>query len=139
MSSCKDTSAVVGCYTGGAAPVSVTIHYTYDYNGAPQVHITDLSGAVIAGATLANTSLGACQVAPPQVEWQDLCDVQANGTAVQFSRRVITTFSTTGVPTNTVADFKLDRITAYATTGTVGECPICPPLTAAQRGVQAIW
>lgn len=140
MSTCKDSSTVLGCYTAaGASPVSVVIHFTYDYAGQPGVHITDASGAVIAGATLANTTLGACPVAPPTIGWDDLCDTQANGTAVQFSRRTITTFNAAGIPTDTVTDFKLDHVTPYVVTGTVGMCPVCPPLTAAQRGIQATW
>lgn len=61
MANCYNNSAVVGCYTNAAGvSTSVVIHYTYDANGNPGVHITDSSGTVIPGASLANTVPGAC-------------------------------------------------------------------------------
>lgn len=137
MSDCYNNSAVAGCYTGGASPQSVVIHYTYDNAGAPAVHITDLAGAPIAGATALNTSVGTCALAPATVEQNELCDVQADGSSVQFIRRTITTFDASGVPTVTVADFELDYVTAYTVTGDVGNCPTCAELAA--RGLQTAW
>lgn len=137
MSKCLNNTTVLGCYTGGAGPVSVVIHYAYDNQGAPAVRITDLAGAPIAGATLANTSAGACAVPSPDVEWVELCDTAANGVVTGFTRRSITSFDAAGVPTTTVANFQLDRVTVYAPTGTVGLCEACAPL--ASRGIQAAW
>lgn len=139
MSDCFNNAAIAGCYTGGASPVSVVIHYTYDNQGAPAVRITDASGAPIAGATLANTTVGACALSPAIVEQNELCDVQADGSSVQFVRRTITSFDASGVPTVTVTDWALDYVTAYTVTGTVSQCPTCNPLDAGQRGIQAAW
>lgn len=138
MSQCKNNEAVLGCYNDGTnPPQTVTVHYTYDGAGQPAVHITDLAGAVVAGATAANTSLGSCSVPSPDVEWETLCDVQADGSSVQFVRRSITSFSGLGVPTTVVADFTPDQVTPYTVTGTVGTCPTCPELAA--RGLQTAW
>lgn len=137
MTACLNNTAVAGCYNSPGGPVSVTIHYTYDNAGAPGMHITDITGAVIAGATAANTSVGACAVASPDVEWLSLCDVNA-GVSTKFERRSITSFAPDGTPTTVTTDFEQDRVTAYVATGTVGECA-CDPLPAAQRGIQAAW
>jgi hypothetical protein len=138
MSQCLNNAAVIGCYSDGTnAPVSVVIHYSYDNEGQPAVHITDLAGAVVAGATLANTTVGQCAMIPPDVEWEELCDVQANGSSTPFMRRTITTFDGLGAPTVAVADFALDQVTAYTLTGTAGSCPTCAELPA--RGLQTAW
>jgi hypothetical protein len=137
MSDCYQTVPVAGCYTGGAAPVSVLIHTTYDHAGQPAVRITDLASVVIAGATAANTSIGACAIAPPDVEWEPMCDVQADGSSVEFLRRSITAFNAAGTPAVTVTDWELDKVTAYVLTGTADFCPTCGQLPA--RGLQTAW
>lgn len=138
MSQCLNNTAVIGCYKDGTnPPQSVVIHYAYDNEGQPAVHITDLAGVVVADATVANTSLGACIVPSPDVEWETLCDVQVDGSSVQFIRRSITSFDGLGNPTTVVADFAPDQITPYTVTGTVGACPACPELSA--RGLQTAW
>jgi len=138
MSDCYNNAAVAGCYTDGVnAPVSVVIHYTYDNQGAPAVHITDLAGVPVAGATATNTSVGACALTPPDVEWEILCDVAADGSSVPFARRKITSFDGLGVPTVAVADFETDYETPYTVVGTVGICPTCEELAA--RGLQTAW
>jgi hypothetical protein len=61
---CLNNTSVVGCYKDGAGVLHpVVIHYTLDNQGAPKVVITDVAGVVVAGATVANTTAGAC-VAP---------------------------------------------------------------------------
>jgi hypothetical protein len=138
MSECLNNSTVVGCFDDGASPPkSVVIHYTYDNLGAPAVRITDASGAVVAGATVLNTTPGACPVASPDVEFAQLCDLQGDGTVTEFIRRTVTTFDAAGVPTTVTADLELDHNTAYSPTGTVVACGDCPPLAA--RGLQAAW
>ena len=138
MSECLNNTSVVGCFNDGvAAPQSVVIHYTFDNLGAPAVRITDSAGVVVAGATVANTSAGACAVASPDVEFAQLCDLQADGTVVEFIRRSITSFSALGVPTTATANLALDHTTAYVPTGTVVACGDCPPLAA--RGLQTTW
>lgn len=138
MSNCYTNTAVAGCYSDGTnPPVSVVIHYIYDNAGQPAVRITDLAGAVVAGADLTNTTVGACALAPADTEFETLCDVQADGSSVQFVRRTITTIDSFGVPTVAVADFELDYATAYTVTGTAGACPTCAELAA--RGLQTAW
>ena len=138
MSDCRDTNAVLGCYNDGVnPPVTVMVTHVHDFQGAPAAIITDITGAVIAGATLANTTLGACVLASPTVEFNELCDMQADGSSVQFVRRTITSVDGLGVPTVAVANFAMDYTTAYVPTGTVGQCPTCAELTA--RGLQTTW
>lgn len=138
MSQCLNNTAVLGCYSDGTnPPQSVVIHYAYDNEGAPATYITDLSGAIIAAATVANTTPGACALPTPDVEWIELCDEQADGTSIQFMRRSITTFDGLGVATVVTDDFALDHTTPYTVTGTAGKCPTCPELTA--RGLQTAW
>lgn len=139
MTQCFNNTAVAGCYTGGAAPVSVVIHYIYDNVGTPSVVITDISGAVVAGATLANTTAGACALPSPVTEFNELCDIQANGSSIPFVRRTITTINGSGVATVAVADFAMDYTTPYTVTGTAGNCPTCAELLVASRGIQADW
>lgn len=144
MSQCLNNTAVAGCYSDGTnAPASVVIHYSYDNQGQPAVHITDVAGAVVAGATLANTTVGQCAMIPPDVEWEELCDVQADGSSIPFMRRTITTFNGLGVPTVAVADFTLDQVTAYTVTGTAGVCPTWSNVPSSAelpaRGLQTAW
>jgi hypothetical protein len=139
MSDCRDSGVVLGCFAAGGAalPVTVAIHYEYDYAGAPAVRITDLAGAPVAGATLANTTLGACAIIPPDVEWEMLCDVQPDGSSVEFFRRSITSFDAAGTPTVVVTNWALDKVTAYVPVGVVDACPSCADI--AVRGLVAAW
>lgn len=138
MSDCFDNATVVGCFNDGVnPPQSVVVHYTYDNLGAPAVRITNAAGAVVAGATAANTTPGACPVASPDVEFEQLCDLQADGTTIEFLRRSVTSFNAAGVPTSVVTDLELDKVTVYAPSGTVVACGDCTPLAA--RGLQAAW
>lgn len=57
---CLNNAAVSGCYNG----TPVVLHYTYDNSGQPQVRITDIAGAVVAGANAANTRVGDCPPIP---------------------------------------------------------------------------
>jgi hypothetical protein len=85
---CYDYSVIPGCYLNGAgARTSVVIHYYTDYAGQPATRITDTAGVIIAGATAANTSPGACMidVGEYQVELSDLilgCALDAEGQAI---------------------------------------------------------
>jgi len=136
---CLNNTSVVACHTSATGPISAVIHYTFDNAGAPKVVITDSGGVIIPAATVANTKAGQCPVAPNDVEWLTMCDVQADGSIVRFEQRTITSWDSLNVPTSVTAFFAPDRTTAYVPTGTVGECDTCQPLTAAQRGVQAAW
>lgn len=140
MSDCFDSYGVAGCHTAAdGSLVPVVLHYVNDNVGAPAVVITDVAGAVVALADESNTVAGACPLPLPDVEWQQLCDVQADGSVVPFMCQVITTFAADGTPTNASANFELDKETPYTVTGTVAECPQCEPLADGERGIQPAW
>lgn len=138
MSECRNNTSLPGCFNDGVnPPQSVVVHYTFDNLGAPAVYITNTEGAPVAGATAANTSPGACPVASPDIEFAQLCDLQGDGTTIEFIRQTVTTFDAAAVPTKVVVNLALDLVTAYAPTGTVVACGDCPPLPA--RGLQTAW
>lgn len=138
MSECLNNTSVVGCFNNGLVNIPVVIHYTFDNLGAPQVRVTDgITGDVVAAATSANTTPGACPIASPDVEFLELCDVQANGTVVEFIRRNVTVFDQAANPVSTVTDLQADLLTPYVVTGTVKACGDCPPLAA--RGLLTTW
>lgn len=142
MSFCKDFEAVPVCataadgsretyfahyqYAEGAAQLEVAVTYT----GADNVPV-DLSAFTVVP--------GACPVFQPDVEYERLCDVQANGTFTEFFCRTVVSFDASGLPVDPVQVdyFALDKITPYVPTGTVGPCPDCPPATAS--GVLTTW
>jgi hypothetical protein len=104
---CYDYSAVLGCHTTSAGiKQSVVLHYYTDYDGQPAVRITNATGDIIAGATAANTTAGACliDIGEQQVELSDFtlgCALDAQGNAigpVVLSRRFN---EETGVETQT--------------------------------------
>lgn len=137
MSNCRNNTSVPGCFDNAGVKTNVVIHYTFDDAGQPAVRITDTAGVIVAAATAANTVPGACAAAASDVEWEQLCDVAANGSSTPFFRRSITSFDAAGVPTTVTADYQLDKVTVYAPAGTVGACPTCAQLAA--RGLQAAW
>lgn len=62
--SCHEMTSVVGCHTTALdVQVPVVVHFRHDGAGAPAAYITDVSGAVVPGASLANTRPGPCS--PP--------------------------------------------------------------------------
>jgi hypothetical protein len=136
---CLNNTSVAGCYASATGNIGVVIHYTFDNAGAPKVIIADVGGAVVAGATLANTTAGACAVASPDVEWLTMCDTLPSGAIVRFEQRTITSWNAANVPASTTAFFAADRTTVYVPAGTVAVCENCQPLTTAQRGVQTAW
>jgi hypothetical protein len=130
--SCRIVDKEIACYTvTGGAPTSVFANSVYDANGVLiALYYTDPAGAVVdtsAGTVVA----GSCPVASPDVEWEKLCDVQADGSVVEFLRRSITRFNPDGTVIDPVevADFEVDKVTAYTITGTVGDCSTCPVST----------
>ena len=135
---CNQVTAVPGCYSDGTnAPVSVIIHTIYDGAGQPAVIISDIAGTPIAGATLANTTVGACVLPAPDFEWVRLCDKQADGSSIEFFRRSISSLDGLGNPSVSIKDYELDQVTEYTVTGTVDDCPTCKLLAA--RGLVTTW
>ena len=138
---CKELSTALVCFNNGTANETLVAHYEYGANatgGTILVSTRYTNAAGVPVDTSAGTvTAGACALTPPDVEFEKLCDVNA-GVATEFLRRPITTFSSTGVPTVTVTDWQLDKVTAYVATGTVGSCnQDCDPSVAA--GVLAVW
>ena len=124
---CNDFSTALVCFDDGAtAPQTLVAHYEYgkDSSGATilvATRYTDSAGAPV-DTSAGNVSAGACAIAAPDVEWSKLCDVQTNGTVVEFFRRTVTSFDGLGNATVAVTDWALDKTTAYTATGTVAAC-----------------
>jgi hypothetical protein len=125
---CKELSAVAGCLSVAGVPNrSVTIHYEYGlsatgYAALLAVRYTEANGVPIALAAGETVTPGACPVAAPDIEWEKMCDVLANGTVVEFYHRIVTTFDAAAVPTSVVTAWALDKVTAYVVAGTVSSC-----------------
>lgn len=125
---CNDMEIGEVCYREGAlAPRSLHVHHEYGLNADGKVVIvstryTDAKGVPVdtAAGTL---SVGVCPTVPPQVAYDVLCDVQANGSVIEFERRTITSFDALNVATVEVTFWELaDRTVVYVPTGTVAAC-----------------
>lgn len=132
---CTQMSTAEVCYNDGTSNQTLIAHYEYgtDADGFTilvATRYTDASGTPVDTAA-GTVTAGACALTPPDVEWEKLCDVQADGTIVEFFRRSITSFDSTGTPTVVVTDWELDKVTEYTPAGTVGVCnEDCDPATA---------
>lgn len=139
---CTQLALGLGCYDDGTERRTVQIHHEYGVNDAGKTIIvatryTEADGTPI-DTTGGTVTPGACALLPSDVEILDMCDVQADGTIIEFKRRTITTFDSTGAPTTTVSDWLLDFSAEYTPTGTVGVCnEDCDPSTA--EGVLTTW
>lgn len=140
---CTELTTALGCFDDGAGSLqTVVAHYEYGTNAAGvtilvATRYTDIAGTPIdtSGGTV---FAGECPMASPDVEWKTLCDVQADGSVVEFCRRSITSFDATGNATTVTADFETDQTTAYTITGTEGACnEDCDAVTA--QGVLTTW
>lgn len=138
MGICFNTSSVLGCLNNGVDPArTVVLHYHHGVDavdtaapGTPLVSATNIDGSMVDAADLVFITPGACAVPTPDVEFEILCDVQTDGSVVQFVRRKTVSFLSDGSVNVAVLDTELDYSTAYTVTGTVGACPECPPLPA---------
>ena len=141
---CRSVSAVVGCLSVAGVPNrSVVIHYEYGPGATGTTLVatryTEADGVtVIALAAGEVVAPGACAVSAPDIEWEKMCDVQADGSVVEFYHRIVTTFDAAAVPTSVVTPLALDKATAYVVTGTVSicdqECDVVVPV-----GVVTTW
>lgn len=129
MSSCRIVDKETACFTDAlGVPATVYANSVYDANGAViAMYYTDTAGVVV-DTSVGTVSAGSCAVAQPDVEWEQLCDVQTDGTVVGFIRRSITRFDAGGAVIDPVVvnDFEADKVTAYTVTGVVGDCDTCP-------------
>lgn len=140
---CTEMTTASACFTDADGnPQTVVAHYEYGKDAAGSTILvatryTDAAGTPI-DTSLGTVSAGACPVASPDVEWEQRCDVQTDGSIVEFMCRVITTFAPDGTPTSSTEDFELDKTTPYTVTGTVEACGAdCEPATPA--GVLTTW
>ena len=143
MSNCKNFEAVPVCSTAAdGTRKTYFAHYEYGVDAAGvnlvAVRYTDADDVVV-DLSAETVVAGACPVYQPDVEFERLCDVQADGTFVEFLCRTITSFDASGavIDPAQVEYFALDKVTPYVATGTVGPCPECPPATA--QGVLTTW
>lgn len=144
MALCKDFEVVEVCSTaadGTRTPYFAHYEYGADASGESILVATryaDAEGNVVDLSTETVTA-GACPVYQPDVEFSRLCDVQTDGTFVEFLCRTITSFDASGtvIDPAKVDYFELDKVTPYVPTGTVGPCPDCPPAEA--QGVLTTW
>lgn len=130
MSSCSKVEKAIACFTNAAGvPASVFAHTVYDKDGASiALYYTNPADNAIIDTSVGTVTGGACPVAQPDVEWQKLCDIDADGVATPFMCRTITRFDAAGavIAPVEVSNFELDKVTAYVPAGTVGECDVCP-------------
>jgi hypothetical protein len=104
------------------------------------IGITLSPADIMALAQAIGLAVAANDVNPPEVEWEELCDVQANGTIVPFWSRTITTFAINGSITSTIIDnFKPNRVTPYTTTGAIKFCDDNSECPAIALGVVQSW
>lgn len=55
---CTNTNVALACFNG----TTVLVHVIDDGNGKPQTRFINANGDIVVGATLANTTLGACVI-----------------------------------------------------------------------------
>lgn len=127
MSKCVTLSPVLVCYTDTATGAKSTLiqHIIYeDGRAIGQAYTTVADTETIFDISLGTVVGGACPVASPDVEWEKLCDEDANGDVIEFFRRSITSFDANGDVIDPVAtaDFALDKITPYVVAGTIVAC-----------------
>lgn len=156
---CTAMTTALVCYTQpGADPAdpvtrtTLVAHYEYGQDAAGATILvatryTDPDGTPVDTST-GTVVAGACQLSAPDVEWELLCDFVAgdpaaapptNDVTTQFFRRSVTVFDANNdVESVTVADFELDKVTAYVVEGEVVACnQECEPATA--LGVLTTW
>lgn len=141
---CTSISTEPVCFDDGAGNrQSLIAHYEYGLNAAGATILvatryTEADGVTVVDTSAGTVSVGACSVAPPDIEFVKLCDVDAAGVATEFYRKITITFDAAGVPTTTTQDLGLDMVTPYVVAGTVGECnQDCDAKTA--QGVLTTW
>lgn len=139
---CKELSTSLVCFNNGTANETLVAHYEYGTNAAGGVILVSTRYTNAAGVPVDTSAgvvtAGSCATTPSDVEFIQLCDLQTDGTVVEFLRRSITSFDSVGTVTVSVTDWELDKVTAYVPSGTVESCnQECSPKTA--LGVLTSW
>ena len=142
MSKCLTTAPVVVCFTAADGTRTTLLeHVIYGPEGAPigQAFTTAADTETIVDVSAGTIDAGACPIFTPDIEFDDYCDVQADGTFTAFVRRVITSFDPNGVVIDPaqVDDFESDLVTPYVVTGTVVD--ECPCLAQSSLGTITDW
>lgn len=132
MANCINTAPVLVCFTAADGTKSTLLEHVIYENGISigQAFTTVDDTETIFDVSTGTITGGACPIASPDVEWEQLCDIQADGSSIPFFCRTITYFDANGdviVPVAT-ANFELDKVTDYTVVGTVGQCPDCQPV-----------
>lgn len=134
MSNCLNTAPIPVCVTLADGSKATFIEHVIYEKGAPigQGYTTaDDTEALLdpVAEGWLEIAPGSCPMPQPDVEWETLCDVQADGTSVEFMCRTITNFDSTYQPVEPadVDYFEIDKVTAYVPTGTVAPCVKIPP------------
>lgn len=140
---CTTVTTEAVCFDDGAAKASLVAHYEYGKDAAGDLvlvatRFTEADGVTVVDTSAGTVTVGACVVAPPDIEILKLCDTLADGTVVEFLRVVRVQFDANGVQTTTTSDTALDGTTSYVIAGTVGSCgQDCD--AAVPRGVLTAW
>lgn len=126
---CKELATAEVCFDNGAGVLqSLVAHYEYGLNAAGNTILVSTIFADAAGVpvdTSAGTvTVGACATASPSIDWEQLCDVQADGSVVEFMCQVVTSFDANGavIVPSVATNYELDKVTPYTPTGTIGAC-----------------
>ena len=126
--SCRDVETSPACFTDATGDQrGLVLHTVYESGVVIASYFTEGDGVTVVDTSTGTVAAGACPIAQPDVEWEELCDVLADGTVVPFLRRSVTRFDASGsvIDPVEVADFELDKVTAYTVAGTVRACPEC--------------
>jgi hypothetical protein len=142
MSKCVTTAPVVVCFTAAdGTRTSLLEHVIYGKDGAAigQAFTTAADTETLVDVSAGTITAGACPIFTPDIEWDDYCDVQVDGTFTAFVRRTITSFDANGAVIDPVQvnDFETDQVTPYVVTGTVED--ECPCLVNASLGTITSW
>ena len=147
MSTCLNYATAEVCFNDGTTSQTLIAHYAYgeDANGASVLvatRYTDAAGVVF-DTSLGTVTAGACVVEAPipaTVTQKTLCDVQTDGSVVEFCRTTVIVFNNDGsVDEREVTDYDLGGTVEYTVTGTVEDCKeqSCEPAVA--QGVLLAW
>lgn len=128
MSCCKHFTEVLACFTAADGTKQTVTKVTEFGKDSADGKIKPLAVRFMGeGETSIDTSngtvtLGACPVAPPDIEFEKMCDVQTDGTVIEYYHKIVTTFDENNQATSVVTDVEIDKNTVYTPTGTVGTC-----------------
>ena len=132
MAACLDTKPILVCFTDTATGIKTTLieHVVYQAGAAIAHAYTTQDTETIFPITGGTITVGACAIAPPDVEYITMCDdTLADGTVlIEFVAQVITSFDGNGaaIVPSVVNYLQKDLVTPYVPSAlanvTSGEC-----------------